>query len=385
MHIIFICNEYPPGPIGGVGAFVKTLGQALATSGHQVTVMGNYHVPASRVENDGNVRVVRLRHTDFFHMGFLFNGLSLRRELRRLHIGMPIDIIETPELGQSLLSASTPGVKVIRMHGGHHFFQTTLGQQPKAWRSWLERRSFARADHLCAVSHFVANTTRTLLHLGARPVEILPNPVDTEKFRPMPEVPEEEGLIVFAGTICDKKGVRELVQAMPAVIAAVPHARLRLFGKDWRNPATGDFFRKEYERLIPMALAERITFQGPVEHGQFQRELARAQVLVYPSYMEAMPIAWFVGMAIGKPLVASKLGPGPEVIVHERDGLLCDPRQPADIAAQLIRLLKDASLRRTLGTAARQRAVAEFSLATLLPRNEAFYRRCLASHYTALG
>lgn len=385
MHIVFLCNEYPPGPIGGLGAFVHTLAHALANTGHQITVLGYYRIPATRVENDEGVHVIRIPHTGLAGMGFVINGLKLRRELRHRHAAMPVDLVEAPELGLSLLSPSSPGTKVIRMHGGHHFFQTTLGQQPKAWRSWLERRSFARADQLCAVSQFCADTTRNLLRLGSRPIEILPNPVDTERFHPLPEVPEDDGLIVFAGTICDKKGVRELVQAMPAVIAAVPHAKLKLFGKDWRNPATGRQFRDEYEGLIPTELSRHIEFAGPIEHGRLPHEYARAQVCVFPSHMETQGIVIVEGMAMAKAVVTSKLGPGPELITHGEHGLLCDPHQPGDIAAQLIRALQDASLCRTLGAAARQRAVTEFSLATLLPRNEAFYQRCLASHYTALG
>lgn len=378
MHLVFLCNEYPPGPIGGVGAVVKTLATALAANGHPVTVMGNYRVPASREDLDGRVRVIRLRHTGLAGMGFLLNGISLRRELRRLHAATPVELIEAPELGLSQLSASCPGRKVIRMHGGHHFFQTTLGQRPKPWRGWLERRSFARAGHLCAVSRFVADTTRDLLHLGSRPVEILPNPVDTEMFHPMPEIPEEEGVIVFAGTICDKKGVRELVQAMPAVVAAMPQAHLRLFGKDWRNPATSRPFREEYEALIAPEIARHIEFAGPLDHSRLPQEYARAQVCVFPSHMESQGLVIIEGLAMGKAVVTGKLGPGPELITHGEHGLLCDPHQPSDIAAQLIRALQDASLRRALGAAARQRAVTEFSLATLLPRNEAFYRRCLA-------
>src|SRR5690606_2580013 len=151
--------------------------------------------------------------------------------------------------------------KVIRMNGGHHFFSVTLGHKPRPYRSWLEKRSFKRADSLCAVSRFVAETTRDLLHLGSRPIEILPNPVDTILFQPSKEASEESGLILFVGTVCEKKGIRQLIQAMPQIVGEVPHAHLWVVGHDWKDPRTGKSFTEHLRALIPPALKGQISFK----------------------------------------------------------------------------------------------------------------------------
>jgi glycosyltransferase involved in cell wall biosynthesis len=92
--------------------------------------------------------------------------------------------------------------------------------------------------------------------------------------------------------------------------------------------------------------------------------------------MEAMPLVWLEGMAARKPVVASTLGPGPEVIADGVDGLLCNPLDPNSIAQALIRALTDASLRETLSANARARAVQSYSISRLVDSNLEYYEAC---------
>jgi glycosyltransferase involved in cell wall biosynthesis len=340
-------------------------------------VVGFYAIPQRTLENDEGVSVRRLPEIRLRGAGFWLNGALLRREILELDARERVDVLEGPENGLSLVPRSLPGLKVVRMHGGHHFFYTCLGKRPRAWRSWLERRSFSRADYLCGVSRFVAEETRRLLCLGNVPIEILPNPVDTSKFRPMPEVPVIPGRIVFVGTLCEKKGIRQLVQAMPEILAAIPQAHLVACGRDSTDRSTGRSYKELLESAIAPEARPRITFKDHVENQQLPQELAAAEVLVYPSHMEAHPVAWLEGMAMGKPVVASKTGPGPEVIEDGVSGLLCNPHDPHSIAESVIRCLQAPALADRLGSAARARAVQEFSVEKLVLRNEEFYLRCL--------
>ena len=376
MHVCFLCNEYPPGRHGGVGSFTQTLSRALSARGHQVSVVGIYPPERQGEEDDQGVRVLRLAHASLPGSGFLVNGLKLRQTLARLQREAPIDILEGPENGLALIPADFPASKIIRMNGGHRFFAKTLGNPTSPWRGWLEQRAFARADQLCEVSKYVAETTRELLHLGQRDIEILPNPVDIELFRPRPGIAEERGLILFVGTVCEKKGVRQLVQAMPRIVALAPEAKLWIAGRDWHDPQTGASFIEQLRGLIPPDLTERIIFKGPVEHALLPELIAQASVCVYPSHMEALPLAWLEGLAMGKAVVASETGPGAEVVEDGDSGLLCNPYEPDSIADKIIELLKNDDLRRRLGKQARLRAVNHFSIDKLVGRNEEFYLRC---------
>lgn len=375
MHICFICHEYPPGIHGGVGTVVQTLARALVRRSHAVTIVGLYNRAGKTVEDDEGVRVIRLPRSRVRGTGFGVNGSRLRRALKEIHAVQPIDVIEGTESGLALLPRYSPVPRVIRMNGGHHFFSVTLGKKPKAWRGWLEQRSFSRADHLCAVSHFVADVTRQILRLGDREVEVLHNSINLPRFSPNPEA-EQEGLIVFAGTVCEKKGVRQLIQALPEIVKAVPHARLWVVGRDSTDPLTGGSFTDGLRDLLPAPVKDHVMFMGPVENSQMCDVLQNAQVCVYPSHMEAMPLAWLEAMAMGKAIVASQTGPGHETIEDRVSGLLCDPHDPSAIAHAVVELLTNEDLRQRLKRQARARIEKHFSLAKMVERNEAFYARC---------
>jgi glycosyltransferase involved in cell wall biosynthesis len=78
-------------------------------------------------------------------------------------------------------------------------------------------------------------------------------------------------------------------------------------------------------------------------------------------------------MAAGCPTVYTTLSCGPEIVRHEVDGLLADPRDPSAIAAAVGRLLDDPELACRLGQAGRARVRRDFSLEALVPENERFF------------
>ncbi len=376
MHICFLCNEYPPQSGGGIGSFTQTLARALVKSGHHVTVVGIERVHRTVSETDAGVQVIRLPHTRMPGFGALVHGNRAARVLADVHAHSPIDVIEGPENAFAFLPHPFIAPKSIRMHGGHHFFAVTLGQRPRAWRSWIERRSFSRADFVCAVSRFVGETTSKLLGLDARRVEVIPNPVNLTIFHPRPGQDPIPGLILFTGTVTEKKGVRQLVLAMSEIASAIPHARLQIVGRDSIDPHTGESYTKFLRGLLSPDVAARVQFTGPVPNSSIPDVLARAAVCVFPSHMEAMPIAPLEAMAMGKPVVVSQAGPGPEVIKDGVTGLFCDPYDPHSVARSIIQMLSDPATAGKLGECAAREASARFSVEVLVERNIQWFRHC---------
>jgi glycosyltransferase involved in cell wall biosynthesis len=347
--------------------------------GHRVTAVGTYpEIDRPEIdreeEDDQSVRVLRLRFGSIAPLRFATNRAAVCSALRRVHAEHPIDILEGGELDLALSFRTLPGCKVLRMHGGPTVFSPDA--RPPLIGMLLERWSFRTADHLAAVSRFVGETTRRMLHLGDRVITVIPNPVDVDWFAPREDEPEEPGLIVFTGTVTERKGIRELLDAMPRILREVPSARLAIYGGDAIG-GSGKPLMKALAASLPPAIVERIEWKGRVPRADLPAALRRASVCVYPSHMEAMPIAWLEGMACGKAVVASSTGPGPELIDDEVTGLLCDPHSPDSIADKIIRVLKDPELRRRLGGNARRVAEQRFSLAPLVERNLDYYRDIL--------
>jgi len=376
MHIVYLCPEYPPSRHGGIGSFVQTLGRALVARGHQVSVLGLYEPAEAGESDDQGVHVIRVPKRGLPGTRFLQNGARLSGALTKLHAQQPVDLVEGAEMSYAVIPRSFPAPKILRMHGGAHFFSIELGGRPPRWLSWQERRSFSVADHLFAVSRYVAERTREYLALGDRPVEIIYNPVDLALFQPMPAIAEVPGRIVYAGTLIEKKGIRQLLAAMPAVCERFPDAHLEICGNDTIDPQTGGSFRARLEAGIPEGLRSRIHFRGGVPRSELPALLASASLCLYPSHMEAMPIAWIEGLAMGKAVLASRTGPGAEVIAHGEDGLLCDPHDPASIAGGVALALGDAGLRTRLGAGGRRRAERFHALSPLVEHNISCYEHC---------
>jgi len=126
---------------------------------------------------------------------------------------------------------------------------------------------------------------------------------------------------------------------------------------------------------MPAEVAAHVEWKGRVERTVLPRAIRRASICVYPSHIEAMPIAWLEGLAAGKAVVASQTGPGPEIIDDGITGLLCNPHDPDSIASAILRLLKDPELRRRLGAAAREMAMERYSLEKIVDRNLEYYAK----------
>src|SRR5690606_28636220 len=107
MHVVFLCNEYPPGRHGGIGVFTQTLARACVAAGHCVTVVGLYRINQHLTEDDLGVRVIRVPNTSIRGSGFLVNGMRLRRALAEIHRRQPIDLIEGPENSLAFLSSKS--------------------------------------------------------------------------------------------------------------------------------------------------------------------------------------------------------------------------------------------------------------------------------------
>ena len=380
MHVCFVCSEYPPAPHGGIGSFIQTLGRELVERGHRVTVMGLYPEEDSGTANDRGVEVFRISRRGAPLLRFATNRKKFARKLREVHARCPIDIVEGAEIDLYIAASDLPGVKILRMHGGPSFFEARSRIQA-AKESW----SFRVADQLCAVSHCVADGTRKVLKLGKRHVEVIPNPIDLRLFTADPQhLEEEDGLIVFSGTISERKGVRQLIEAMPRVVAAVPNARLEVYGGEVINPKPKSPLTPQLQAMLKDPVSQRVVWKGRVARHLLPQAIRRASVCIYPSHIEAMPIAWLEGLASGKAVVASETGPGPEIIDDGLSGLLCNPRDPASIADALIRTLKDKDLRRRLGENARRVAEERYDLPKIVDRNEAYYRAVLAGKVPAM-
>lgn len=375
LRICFLCNEYPPGPHGGIGTCTQTLARALVAAGHRVRVIGAYPAgdPGAPYEIDEGVEVWRLRDGTYRPGKALVRHRLFRTVALWARSG-EVDLIEAPDWEGGIAAwPALPVPVVVRANGCAIYFAAVLGERPPPVTALLERAAFRRADSWCAVSEYTARKMIELFRPARTALAVLPNPVAL----PAPGAARaRQARVVFTGTLARKKGVVELLQAWPRVRAAYPGTELHLFGRDGSTDA-GASMRGLLESRLGATVANGVHFHGHVQHPELHRALQTARVAVFPSFVEAFALAPMEAMACGCPTIYSRRTSGAELIRHDESGLLIEPSDPTAIADAVVRLLGDPPLAERIGAAGRRQVETRFAIDVLLGANEAFYRDCL--------
>ncbi|HEU4477796.1 MAG TPA: glycosyltransferase family 4 protein [Pyrinomonadaceae bacterium] len=228
-----------------------------------------------------------------------------------------------------------------------------------------ERLNLAAATRIFVVSQVERNN---LERSGVAPEKIIVNPngVDANIFRPHVGgaakrselgIRPDEQLVGFVGTFGPWHGVLVLAQAIK-LIPQDAAVRFLLVG-------SGALHGEMRELLAAEEEAGRVIFYGGVPHDQVPLLLDACDVLVSPHVPLAegaeffgSPTKLFEYMAMGKGIVASRLGQIAEVLSDEQTALLVEPGNAEELSAAIIRLIKTPSLRESLGSAARLKAIA---------------------------
>lgn len=372
MHIVFLSHEYPLWSPGGVGTFIQTLGRALVGAGHVVKVLGPGKSNKEERFFDEGVELIRLPRSKGILPNFIHNALKINAELKKIQKHNPIDIIESAELGLAFISSRHKAKKVIRLHGGHHFFAEAEKRGINWKKGWMEKLSFKKANAFIAVSNYVKEHTQKFLSFHNKPIEVINLPLDTKM--QIPEVQEYSNKLLYAGTVCEKKGARQLLEAYRIVKEDLPEVTLDYFGRDWFYK-NGDSYIEKLKQDYPSNYFEGVTFHGNIPRDLLMKKYAEASVCVFPSHMETQGLVCLEAMLMERPVIFTKYGPGPETIVHDKTGLLCDVYDPKDIANKIKKLLAETALAKEMGKHAREFVKENFETKRILDQNLSFYQQ----------
>jgi glycosyltransferase involved in cell wall biosynthesis len=225
-----------------------------------------------------------------------------------------------------------------------------LGLQAESWAYGKKRIRV-----LGAVSEGVAHELER--HYPRARIFVTPNGVDTDRFRPNPQVrrdlrsaeglSEEDVVALFVGGGWDHKGLSIAIEALGRILAAgdVPPS-LWILGR-----GDQDRFRAQAERC---GIGDRVRFFGV--RSDTERFYQAADVFVLPSRYEAFPLVSLEAAASGIPVVATRVN-GVEEIVGDDEGGLIVERTPEAFGLALAHIGTDRALRLKLGETARSRAL----------------------------
>ena len=323
---------------------------------------------------------------------------------RAAQLGLKVEIVrcagrwDWKTVGRIRALVVAHGVDVLHTHG----YKADVYGYAAAWpnrvplvatcHNWPSRlpsmRAYAAIDRL-ALRHFdrVATASGPVTEIlkrwrvPAHKLKTIPNGVDMEPFRSgageaAPSLRKEFGagserLVGLVGRLVPDKGGALLLSAARAVLAVFPNTKF-VFAGD--GPA-----RADWEALAGrLGIASQVVFAG--RRDDMPAVYAALDIVVLPSFKEAMPMCLLEALAAARPVVATAVGAIPKVIVPGVTGLLCEPGDVDALSTAILRLLRDPELGRTLGSRGRAHVERNFAAEVVGRSYIGLYQEALHEH-----
>lgn len=395
---------------GGQGVYIRYLSRALADLGHQVTVYSGQPYPDLAV----GVQLVKVPSLDLYRQNDPFRTpkreefrdaidvleyasmcvagfpepltFSLRAaRLLREHAPHMDIVHDNQSLGYGLLGLRKAGLPVIATI--HHPIpldkRLEVANAPSrkkrmAIRRWygftrMQGRVSRRLPRLIAPSESARDDSVREFGLPHNRLSVVHNGVDSDLFRPLPEVPRVPGrIITTASADVPLKGLIYLIEAV-AKLRTERDVDLVVIGKARPSGPVANAIQR-------FGLERAVRFETGVDWLRLVELYAQAEVAVVPSLYEGFSLPAAESMACGLPLVATTAGALPEVTGPDGECALLVPPSDADALAGAIRtVLENPGMARRLGAAARARVLQRFTWKQAAAQTEREYRKVIAS------
>jgi glycosyltransferase involved in cell wall biosynthesis len=278
--------------------------------------------------------------------------LAVRREARAFR--PDVIVAQSPYEGATLLPV-LPLLRprprlIVEVHGDWRTASRLYGSRARGAIAPLSdlaaRTALRRADAHRALTAHTAELIEDAT--GRRPVGTFPTYFDLGSFeadppRPVPERPA----VAWVAVLERYKNPDGFVAAWRRVARELPEARLTMVGDGPLRPVVDELARE---------LPETVTLVPRMTPAEIARLLDDSTLLVLPSRMEGMGRVIIEAFARARPVVASAVGGIPDLVDHDRNGLLVPPEDEERLAAELLRVLRDRGLAERLGGAAHEDA-----------------------------
>lgn len=372
LHVAMIILEYHP-IVGGAQRQLALVAPMLQERGVDITVLTRRYPGLSKFEIIDGVPVARLPAPGPKPVASLVFTLSCLWYLLRLHP----DVVHA----FNLFSPLTTGliykrlrniplvVKVLR--GGQ------LGDVVRLRSKTMSRRRISsmrrRVDAFVTISHEIDAELESLGIAKTKRV-FIPNGVEIERFKPF-STPEKQALrgtlslpagplVVYTGRFVHEKRLDNLLHAWDQFQPNHPDAALVLVGDG--DEATG----------LQASAGPGVVFTGQME--DVLPYLQAADVFVLPSATEGLSNALLEAMAVGLPVIATSVGGAPDLIRDNENGILIPTEDVGAISSALDSLFGDDDYRRSLGQAARQIILEQYTLQVVAERLRSLYDSILS-------
>ena len=267
------------------------------------------------------------------------------------------------------LAALTRTPAILHLHSGRYgYYFEELPGPAKA----VVRAIFRNAVKVVVLGEIWKTFVVEQIGIDPAKIVVMPNavPAPTNGVRR----DKETCKLLFLGWLSPDKGIPELLNALadPRIVALDWHCVLA--GAD---PRVADGRISEYrQRVKELDLRGRVEIPGWVDYDQVHKLLAESNVTVLPSHFEGLPMTVLEGMAYHHAIVTTPVGVLPEIIEHEKSGILNPVGDESALADSLYRIIGDADFRIRLGDAAHETFLERLEITPYTKKLHALFREC---------
>jgi len=371
MRIGITC--YPT--FGGSGVVATELGIALANGGDDVHFI-SYALPSRLNMVHERIRFHEVTVTPYP----LFDPyppytLALATKMAEVADYEKLDILHVhyaiPHAISAHLAREIVGSRLKFVTTLHGTDITLVGRDP----SYLPITKFGIevSDGVTAVSHWLKDETAKNF-ATAKAIQVIPNFVDPHRFRPhkRPRHPlfgaSDDKVLCHVSNFRPVKRILDVLAVFERVSKVLP-SRLLMIG-DGPDRSRAEAFCREH------GLRDRVFFFGNIPN--LEEVLGSADLFLLPSEAESFGMAALEAMASEVPVIATRAGGLPEVVIEGESGYLLPVGDVDGMAERAIEILSDPALQRRLGQAGRQLADEQFNVSRVVPIYRQFYERIIA-------
>ncbi len=355
MRLCFVCGDYPVfsgGKSGGIGTHTYALVNAIASLGHDVTVIAS--APTRETVADGGATLHGVptgsrqwKLARFLPVSWIRWSFAANRALRAINASKPFELVVFPDAyGEGFRFALDPCIPfVVRFGGPATIYQRWDGRTVPPVRAraeaLVERLPPSRAAlTVCSSQPFAEYVSRDW-GLDFSRFRFVRNPLDVRRFHPAAERSEPaEPLVLFAGRVQPLKGTGDLVDAIPSVLRAVPRARFRIVGNDTRTGPDRSSFRATLEqRLREAGVLDRVEFVETVAQSELIPMYQQCTLFVLPCRNDVYPNSVLEAMGCGRPCIVTSTTGVAELIGQADAGRVIPPASPEALGNAIIELL----------------------------------------------
>jgi L-malate glycosyltransferase len=358
---------------GGSGVVATELALALADRGHDVHVL-SYASPLRLRPGEHRVRWHEIEVTSYPLFRYPPYEVALASRLAEVAEEEGLDVVHAhyaiPHALAALLVRDVVKDRRLPVVTTLHGTDITVVGQDRAYAR-ITAYAIRSSDGVTAVSDYLrAETDRVFGAL--RPIDVVPNFVDPERFRPGRD-PVRRAALARTGQalllhVSNFRPVKRAASCID-VLAQVRKERDAVLVMVGDGP---DRSACE-ERARRLGIRDRVRFLGA--QAEVEGLLPLADLFLLPSEYESFGLAVLESMACGTVPLAFAAGGLPEVVTTGHDGMLLPPHDDGAMARAALDLLADDARRREMGERARESAVGRFGVSKIVPLYEDVYRR----------